>query len=216
MQALVHNRGMQFGPLTLPPSLLAALEQAYAQPPRAYHHFGHVQEVLRHYRDVEAGPGWRQPAEVGLAVLYHDAVYRPGRGDNETASARFAREQIAHWLPGASLDADRIAHLIELTARHGRHAPSDFEHDPHGDDARHFLDCDMAILGAESDAFDRYDEAIAVEYAKAMPRWLFRLRRRAFLRGLLRSERIYLSDFFHARLEAAARANLRRIVGAAA
>lgn len=213
MQGLVHNRRMQLGSLTLPPSLLVALEQAYAQPPRAYHHFGHVQEVLRHYRDVEAGPGWRQPMETGLAVLYHDAVYQPGRSDNEAASARLAREQIGRWLPEAGIDADRVAWLIELTARHGRHAPSDFDADPHGDDVRHFLDCDMAILGAEPEAFDRYDAAIAAEYTGVMPRWLFRMRRRAFLRGLLRSERIYLSAFFHARLEDAARANLRRVLG---
>ena len=212
MQALVHNRGMQLGPLTLPPPLLAALEQAYAEPPRAYHHFGHVREVLRHYREVESGPGWRQPVEAGLAVLYHDAVYQPGRSDNEAASARLAREQIGRWLPDAGVDAERVAWLIELTARHGRHAPSDFDADPHGDDVRHFLDCDMAILGAEPNAFDRYDAAIAKEYAGVMPRWLFRLRRRAFLRGLLRSERIYLSAFFHARLEDAARANLRRVL----
>lgn len=203
---------MQLGALTIPHSLLAELEKFHATPPRAYHHFGHVREVLRHFHDVESGPGWRQPSEVGLAVLYHDAVYRPGRSDNEAASARLARDRIAAWLPDAGIDAARVAHLVELTARHGRHVPTDFDDDPAGDDARHFLDCDMAILGADPDAFGRYDRAIAQEYAGVMPAWLFRVRRRSFLRGLLRSERIYLSDFFHARLEERARDNLRRAI----
>jgi predicted metal-dependent HD superfamily phosphohydrolase len=65
----------------------------------------------------------------------------------------------------------------------------------------------MAILGAAPEAFAAYDRAIAEEY-RAVPRWLYRRRRRAFLRGLLEAPRIYLSDVFHARLDAQARRNL--------
>ena len=61
-------------PFELPSAQQARLEAAYAEPVRAYHNFGHVQEVLRHYRDVADGPGWRQPREVALAVLYHNAI----------------------------------------------------------------------------------------------------------------------------------------------
>ena len=199
--------------LDLPDAQWAALEAAYAQPPRAYHHFGHVQEVLAHYRDVAAGPGWSRPREVALAVLYHDAVYVAGRADNEARSAELARAQVARWLPGAGIDADRVAWLIELTARHGAHAPGDFAAGAEGDDTRHFLDCDMAILGAPWARFERYDRAIAEEYRGVAPGWLFRRKRRAFLRALLGRDRIYLSAFFHARLDAPARENLRRMLG---
>ena len=197
-------------PLDLPPGQLEALRAAYAQPPRAYHDFGHVGEVMRHYAIVAAGPGWRQPAEVALAVLYHDAVYVAGKGDNEARSAQLSVQEIARWLPGAGIDAQRVAWLIELTARHGRHAPADFDADAAPDDVRNFLDCDMAILGAAPDVFDAYDRAIAQEYAGALPAWLFRINRRRFLRGLLACDRIYLGDFFHLRLEEKARRNLRR------
>ena len=61
-------------PLTLPTSMLSELEAAYATPLRAYHNFGHVQEVLHRFAEVTVGPGWTQPLEVYLAVLYHDAV----------------------------------------------------------------------------------------------------------------------------------------------
>lgn len=200
-------------PLALPPGQLDALRAAYAQPPRAYHDFSHVAEVLRHYAVVAAGPGWQQPDEVALAVLYHDAIYVAGKGDNEARSAQLAIDEIGRWLPDSGIDARRVAYLIELTARHGRHSPSDFDGDPAPDDVRNFLDCDMAILGAVPDAFDTYNRAIAQEYAGVLPAWLFRLNRRKFLRGLLARERIFLGDFFHSRLEEKARRNLRRALG---
>ena len=199
-------------PLVLPPGQQASLEAAYAVPPRAYHDFHHVGEVLRHYQEVAAGPGWTQPREVALAVLYHDAIYEPGRSDNETRSARFAVEQITQWQPEAGIDVQRVAHLIELTARHGQFVPADFDGDPAPDDVRLFLDCDMAILGAGPAVFDAYDRGIAAEYRGTLPAWLFRLNRRRFLKALLARERIFLSDYFHARLDAQARANLRRAV----
>ena len=203
-------------PLVLAAGQQAALEAAYSTPPRAYHHFGHVQAVLQHYDAVAIGPGWQQPREVYLAVLYHDAVYQAGRADNEARSAELAKAAIAHWLPDAGIDATRVATLIVLTARHGRLVATDFDNDPAADDSRHFLDCDMAILGAAPAVFDAYDRGIAEEYRGAVPQWLFRRNRRRFLRALLARERIFLSDFFHQRLDAAARDNLRRALGLSA
>ena len=51
-------------PFPLPPDQAAAIAQAYATPPRAYHDLHHVGEVLRHYDDVAHGPGWVHPREV--------------------------------------------------------------------------------------------------------------------------------------------------------
>ena len=70
----------------------------------------------------------------------------------------------------------------------------------------------MAILGAEPRAFDAYDRGIAEEYRGHIPGFLFRLNRKRFLKGLLARERIYLSDWFHQRYDAQARANLRRAI----
>ena len=194
-------------PLALPREQQVALETAYATPPRAYHNFQHVQEVLRHYEVVAVGPGWTQPAEVYLAVLYHDAIYEAGSRDNEARSAELAVEHIARWLPDRGIDPARVAELIRLTAQHGQFAPGDVD-----GDAALFLDCDMAILGAGSVTFDAYDRGIAAEYRGHVPGWLFKLNRRRFLKSLLARERIFLSDFFHERLDAQARANLRRAV----
>ena len=199
-------------PMQLPAEQWDAIEAAYATPPRAYHDLRHVQAVLGHYLDVADGPGWIQPVEVWFAVLYHDAMYVPGARDNEARSAELARQHIARWLADAGIDATRVTELIRLTARHGALANSDLASDPHPADARHFLDCDMAILGAAPSVFAAYDRAIANEYRGVVPAWLFKLNRRRFLKVLLARERIFLSDFFHARLDAQARINLRRAI----
>ncbi|MEN1940708.1 hypothetical protein WCE39_06355 [Luteimonas sp. MJ174] len=191
----------------------ARLQAAYASPPRAYHHFGHVEVVLGHFDEVAAGRGWARPVEAWLAVLYHDAIHEAGRSDNEARSARLAAGEIARWLPDAGVDLEHVVDLIELTARHGTLRPGALGEGPDGDDRRHFLDCDMAILGADAAAFDAYDRAIDEEYRDAVPGPLYRINRRRFLRALLRRDRIYLSEYFHDRLDAAARANLRRRLG---
>lgn len=196
------------GPLNLPTEQQRWLRDAYATPPRAYHHFGHVQDVLAHYWAVHAGPGWHRPDEVWLAVLYHDAVYVPGRSDNEAVSARLAIEHIEREWPQAGIDAQRVADLILLTARHGGLRVEDLGMGEAGEDASRFLDCDMAILGATPEIFAAYDRAIAEEYS-AVPRWLYRIKRRQFFKRLLASDRIFLSDFFRDRFEAQARGNLQ-------
>lgn len=192
--------------LSLPPPLLAEVKTAYAQPPRAYHDFAHVQALLHHYRDVAAGPGWQQPLEVLLAVLFHDAIYEAGRGDNELRSAQLAQVAITRWLADSDVDVARVMALIELTARHGSLRAEELDAD-----AALFLDSDMAILGAPEAVFDAYDRGIAEEYRGKVPGFLFRLNRRRFLKGVLAQPRIFFSDFFHDRYDAAARANLRRV-----
>ena len=134
----------------LPEAQIAALAASYATPKRAYHNFDHVQAVLRHYLEIAVAPGWRQPREVYLAICYHDAIYLPGRKDNEARSAELARSEIARHLPTASIDVERVVELINLTARHGK-----IERPAVDPEAAMFLDADMAIVGADPQpAFD--------------------------------------------------------------
>lgn len=158
----------------------------------------HVAAVLACYDTVADELGWDQPAEVYVAIVFHDAIYVPGARDNEAKSAAWARRS------GLPVDLERVAALIDLTARHGALAPADVDRD-----AALFLDCDMSILGARPEVFDAYDEGIAREYAD-VPAEAYRAGRRAFLTRLASEPRIFLSDYFHARLDAAARANLAR------
>jgi len=197
--------GSRHAPFALPPEIERVLAAAYAEPHRAYHTAAHIAEVLRWYDHVADTAGWHDPAAVYLAVVFHDAVYDPAAIDNEARSAELAR-QLAGAAGLAPAAIDRVAELILLTARHGKLDPAAVAADP---DAAHFLDCDTAILGAPPAEFDAYDAAIAAEYAH-VPAEAFRAGRRAFLAGLLARPRIFLSELFHARLDAAARANLTR------
>lgn len=202
-------------PLPLSLEQWGELCAAYAHPPRAYHHIGHVFDTLARFREVADGPGWRRPAEVWAALLYHDAVYVAGRKDNERRSADLAQAHFARWPPEAAsgFEPRRVAELILLTARHGaldRAAVAAAIADPGDlDDTLHMLDADMAILGADPASFADYDRAIAEEYRGHVPGFLYRRGRKAFFRALLARECIYLGDFFHVRREAQARANLQ-------
>lgn len=193
----------------VPQAMLKAVRQAYATPHRAYHNWQHVHEVLGHWQCVAEAGLWQQPRQTWLALLYHDAIYQAGKADNEAQSAQFAAAQLAEHMPDADIDIARVRQLIELTAQHGSLSAEALAHDA---DAALLLDCDMAILASDPARFDAYDAAIAAEYRAVVPGWLFRIKRRSFLKALLQRPRIYLSDFFHQRLDAAARTNLRRAV----
>lgn len=186
----------------LPPALDEEARAAMRSPGRAYHDEAHLDEVLERFDEVAAEVGWSRPAEVLVALLFHDAVYRPGATDNEARSAALARSALGRHVPHGAVDVERVAALIELTARHALLSPADVDAE-----AALFLDCDMAILGAEPARYQAYERGVAMEY-QAVPADLFRAGRQAFLERLLAAPRIFLSPHFHARLDAAARANL--------
>jgi predicted metal-dependent HD superfamily phosphohydrolase len=191
-------------PLPVSPDHVEALARWYGGPDRHYHTLVHIAELLDLYRQVAREVGWANPREVLAALLYHDAVYVPGAPDNEARSAVLATTAIESYWAAFAIELARVQGLILLTAKHG--AALDASPDP---DAALFLDCDLAILGAPWARYRAYEAEIAAEYA-ALPLELFRSGRRAFLRRLLDSERLYRSSYFEARLEQAARANLAR------
>ena len=187
-------------PVSLAPELLDELATRYGEPHRAYHDVSHIGDVLHWYDAVTDDLGWQAPVDVYHAVLFHDVIYDPRApaGQNEARSAEVARSH------GAS---DRAAELILLTARHGQLTVSEVDHD-----AALFLDCDTAILGASRLTFDAYHAAIEQEYAH-LPPDVYRAGRQRFLEGILARPRMFLSDYFHGLLDAAARANITRALG---
>lgn len=185
--------------LAPPDALWDALAAGYATPPRGYHTVEHIVEVARRFHEVG---DWGTPREVFLAVLFHDVVYDAALHDNEARSAEVARAAIGRWLPDARLDVERVAGLILATASHGRHAGALDE------DTKRFLDCDLAVLGGDSASYQRYADGVRAEYTAAIPPAAYAVGRAAFLRKLLASPRLFLSDRFHEALDAPARRNL--------
>src|SRR5919204_2422275 len=90
---------------------------------RHYHTLEHLWACLRELDATRSLA--RAPAEVEVALWFHDAIYRTYRSDNEARSARWAASFLrAHGAPPAV--ADRIASYV-LATRH--------EHAPPADDA---------------------------------------------------------------------------------
>ncbi len=159
---------------------------------------GHASSVAERLHD---------PVGVLYAILFHDAIYDPRANDNERRSAALLVET-APPIPAASLSTAR--RMIEATE--GHRLPDDLG-GPALEDCAHFLDMDLAILGASPERFDIYEGQIRREYAH-VPDAAFRTGRAAVLRHFADRERLYFSDWGRECFEAQARSNLARSLAA--
>lgn len=168
----------------------------YGEAHRHYHRVEHVRSCLG-WLDRFADSA-KRPAEVELALWFHDAVYDPRASDNEERSAELAETRLAA-LGVPEPARERIVAQIRATRTH----------EAEDDDARLLVDLDLAILGASPAQFDRFEVLIRREYAH-VPDELFRMGRREVLRRFLRRSVIYRVPGLHDALETTARANLTR------
>ena len=173
------------------------LMACYAKPQRHYHTLRHLDECLDQL-DALRGAAVR-PAEVELALWFHDAVYDTRRHDNEARSVQWARDAM-HAARVQDAVAQRVHDLIMVT----RH-----DAQPHDLDAKVMVDVDLSILGAITERFDEYERQIRAEYAW-VPGVVFRATRRKLLQGFLARPSIFNTAPFVAAYEGRARANLQR------
>ncbi|HEX6434059.1 MAG TPA: hypothetical protein VFZ87_07440, partial [Gemmatimonadales bacterium] len=145
----------------------------------------------------------RHPEEVEAALWFHDAVYVAGAADNEEQSARLAESALqSHGVAAES--CHRVKELVRTT-QHLR--------PPHDPDAQLLCDIDLAILGREPAAFDRFESEIRREYGW-VPESQYRSARSAVLARFLARPFIFQTRRFTERYEAQARQNLERAVEA--
>ena len=185
---------------TASPDLYAELAAAYAAPDRFYHTANHLEQCLAQFdkvRDLAA-----QPAQIEIALWFHDAIYDTHRADNEERSAVWAREFLERD-HGARDHIDAVFGLIMAT-RHDA---------PAGDpDQRLLIDIDLGILGQSRAAFDAYDLAIRREYAWVPCPQYVEARIRV-LGGFLNRPSIYSTSLFVTRFETQARQNIAAAIG---
>lgn len=182
-------------------TLKARLLAAWSEPQRHYHTQQHLKECLMALQSVWALP--ERPAEVALALWFHDAVYDVRAGDNEKRSADWAAQALHQHGADAALAA-RVHALIMDTCHAAQPATTD---------GGWMVDIDLGILGASPERFAAYEHQIAEEYAW-VPRWLYRRKRRALLRQFLRRDYIYATPWFRMLAEVAARRNLEQAITA--
>ena len=180
----------------------ADLGARYAESHRRYHGGMHVRAVVQ---DVAVLAGeLRLPAEeravLTIAAGAHDVVYDGHPGDDERRSASWAR----HWLARAGVGEAHTAKVEELVLATTAHSAS-----PDDPAAWVLLDADLAILGADPPAYDRYRLAVREEYA-ALDEPAWRAGRMAVMSGLLARDPLYGTRAARRRWEATARANIAR------
>ncbi len=181
----------------------AAVAANYSAPERHYHTLDHVRDVLDTAISLW-GAAAPPPPELLLAAWLHDVVYDTHAADNEERSADYARSLLRPLgVPEGLLD--ETARLILLTKGHRAEA---------GDrPGQVLLDADLAVLGADGPAYDRYAAAIRREYAW-VPETDYRAGRARVLEGFLSRPRIYHTAAMRARAGPQARLNLRREIAA--
>ena len=177
--------------------LFADIVSRYEEPHRSYHTGQHLAECFERWSELREQAD--HPAEVEVALWFHDAVYDTHSDSNESRSADLALDA-AVSLGVDTVPAQRIHDLILST----RHATL-----PVGQDAQLIVDTDLAILGAETLRFVEYEYQVRQEYSW-VPDNVFRERRASILRGFIERPFIFSTDFFRERYERQARENIRQ------
>ncbi|MCW5213197.1 hypothetical protein VU04_09850 [Desulfobulbus sp. TB] len=172
------------------------LKQVYTEPGRHYHTDKHIADCLTLLQPLCHQA--THPAEIAIALWFHDAVYDTRREDNEEQSAEWATSFLRASKVRQTI-IDRIAQLIMVTKTHN----------PYDADTALMTDIDLSILGAQPHLFEQYDADIRREYAW-VPEQQFRQGRMQVLNNFLERDNIYTTAYFLEQYEQQARVNLRR------
>lgn len=177
----------------------AHLDAAYGSD-RSYHDAAHIEQVLTDSSWLADHLGCRplDRAVIAAAACAHDVVYTGAAGDDEAASAAWARRALAAAGVAGQL-CERIAELITATAEHVAR--------PDDDVAWVLLDADLAILGQEPQAYMSYVRRVRQEYQTVSePDWI--TGRSAVLRALRDRGSIFHLPEAQARWEMQAQRNI--------
>ena len=189
-----------------------SLLQAWEQPHRAYHHSGHLSQMLsdldRLYAHRAQGA---TPLALVLAAWFHDAVYEGAPGEDERRSEQLAGTSLEPLVAAGLLSTDELQMvrlLVRATATHELPESAELPAGYAVTDIEFFLDADMAILAADSARYRRYLRGVRSEYSHFDDE-AFRTGRTTFLRSILERERIFLSEQALPLWEEPARTNLQ-------
>jgi predicted metal-dependent HD superfamily phosphohydrolase len=175
--------------------MYAALQAAYSEPHRHYHTVHHLDHCLTEL------DGARQlatePAEVEIALWFHDAIYNPHASSNEESSAEWAEL----FLHGHAVEPDRTRRIRGhiLATRHASPASSP--------DSQLVVDVDLSILGADPGTYRKFEVNVRREYSW-VPAPIFRRKRAEILQSFLDRGSLYHTSLFRDRYESTARLNL--------
>ncbi len=172
------------------------LKDLYSEKGRFYHNLSHVKALLSLLESLK--DKIQDHDAIRFAIWFHDAIYDTKRSDNEEKSAELASEILSRL----NLKVEAIGYVRDLIL-----ATKDHNGRNLSEDARLFLDMDLAILGVEEEKYVNYSKAIREEYSW-VPGVMYRRSRKKVLRSFIERERIYYTDEMYKRFEAQARVNI--------
>lgn len=177
-------------------AVYARLTGELSAPGRHYHNLGHIRDCLQRLDAVR--PLIAQPDAVELGLWFHDVLLTPGAMDNERRSAVL----FVSFAAGArNALRGTVARMI-LATRH---------HRPQYGDRAFIVDIDLAGLAAPWDEFMHTGDLLRQEFAQQSDEAYYRSQVR-FLKSLLARRTLFATAHFRDRCEAAARANLQRLL----
>jgi predicted metal-dependent HD superfamily phosphohydrolase len=179
--------------------MFTEITERYTALGRHYHTLAHLAHLLRLFQEHRYLV--QDQAAVQFAIWYHDLVYDPLKADNERLSADIAGQRL-HSLSVPDPVILKVKRLIVATRQHALHPEKeDF-------DSQFFLDCDLAILGADRERYAEYMQEIRLEYS-IVPLSDYSEGRKAMLQRFLAREAIYGTAEFQERFEEQARSNMQ-------
>jgi predicted metal-dependent HD superfamily phosphohydrolase len=175
----------------------------YSEPHRHYHTISHVGAMIACLDAQQVNI--KDSAAVELAIFFHDWIYEPQSGSNETESVLAFQDYATEIRLDKDL-RDKVVRLVEATVKHGV-----LEHIPYDErgDMELFLDFDMEVLSREWEEYTIYADQIRKEYS-CFTDQEYGSGRTKVLQSFLQKKRIYFSDSFHVDKEESARRNLTR------
>lgn len=175
------------------------LVAAYAEPHRHYHTGEHISACFGHFDGVKYL--FERPAEAEIALWFHDVIYDPHSNSNERDSADWAAEFLQEQ--GCSREVvERVASIIMATEHHATALSGD---------TAVLVDIDLSILGSAPATYQQFEQNVRKEYA-FVPVDDFRTGRTQILQSFLARDSVYQHEYFQARYESAARANIHNAI----
>lgn len=185
--------------------LFGLLNKHYGDPSRGYHNLDHLADMLTQFERISLR--FKNPAEVFLAILFHDIIYDVNSETNESDSAALAESFLnENLIDPASIDIDLVKKLIQRSKNHIHHNSSELT-----EDEKLFLDMDLSIMAAPWSRVMQWETGIQQEYLGKYNLQEYKNGRVDFLTKFL-DRRIFFSDTFHERYQSQAQKNIKRLL----
>lgn len=189
--------------------------QYHCEAQRHYHTLMHLEEMFlyldlmlsnKNVTVLKKSSTSQQEESLVLATFFHDAIYNVHSASNEEDSAVLFQQFIKEVDAGGAVIAEGFEEtVVQMILATKKHQVSE-ENTPL---LALFLDMDMAVLGKEAKAYDRYAKLIRKEY-QHVPHATYCEKRADILEEFLKQSQIYGTETMLVTLEQRARDNIGR------